>query len=92
MIVEHDLAVCDYLSDFVHVLYGEPGVYGIVSHIHGVREGINRYLDGFLPDENMIMVSVDLRQADARVVGYEANEKRMIEKKLEYMSIMIMKK
>lgn len=53
MIVEHDLAICDYLSDFVHVLYGEPGVYGIVSHIHGVREGINRYLDGFLPDENI---------------------------------------
>jgi len=53
VIVEHDLAICDYLSDFVHVLYGKPGAYGIVSHIHGVREGINRYLDGFLPDENI---------------------------------------
>jgi ATP-binding cassette subfamily E protein 1 len=43
----------DYLSDFVCVFYGEPGVYGIVSHPHGVREGINIYLDGFLPDENI---------------------------------------
>ncbi|NVM01541.1 MAG: ribosome biogenesis/translation initiation ATPase RLI [Candidatus Helarchaeota archaeon] len=53
IIVEHDLIICDYLSDYVHILYGQPGVYGIVSHIHGVREGINLYLDGFLPDENI---------------------------------------
>ncbi|MHC1590610.1 MAG: ribosome biogenesis/translation initiation ATPase RLI [Candidatus Helarchaeales archaeon] len=53
VIVEHDLAICDYLSDFVHILYGQPGAYGIVSHIHGVREGINMYLEGFLPDENV---------------------------------------
>jgi len=43
----------DYLSDQICVLYGEPGVYGIVSHVHGVRVGINIYLDGFVPDENM---------------------------------------
>jgi ATP-binding cassette subfamily E protein 1 len=26
--VEHDLSVLDYLSDYVCVLYGEPGAYG----------------------------------------------------------------
>ena len=50
---EHDLAMLDYLSDQVSLLYGQPGVYGIVSHVHGVRVGINLYLDGFIPDENM---------------------------------------
>ncbi|MHA1298679.1 MAG: ribosome biogenesis/translation initiation ATPase RLI [Candidatus Helarchaeota archaeon] len=53
IIIEHDLIICDYLSDYVHILYGQPRAYGIVSHIHGVREGINLYLDGVLPDENI---------------------------------------
>ncbi len=43
----------DYLSDQVCVFYGKPGVYGIVSHVHSVRTGINIYLNGFIPDENM---------------------------------------
>ncbi len=50
---EHDLAVLDYLSDDVFVLYGEPNVYGIVSNVHGVREGINIYINGYIPDENV---------------------------------------
>ncbi len=53
IVVEHDLAVLDYLSDTVSILYGEPGVYGIVSSPYGVRTGINYFLDGFLPAENM---------------------------------------
>jgi ATP-binding cassette, sub-family E, member 1 len=53
LLAEHDLAMLDYLSDQVCVLYGEPGIYGIVSHTHGVRVGVNIYLDGFVPDENM---------------------------------------
>jgi len=53
VVAEHDLAVLDYLSDQICIFYGKPGVYGIVSHVHGVRTGINIYLDGFIPDENM---------------------------------------
>lgn len=53
IVVEHDLAVLDYLSDLVTILYGEPGVYGIVSKPYGVRAGINHFLDGYLPAENM---------------------------------------
>lgn len=51
--VEHDLAVVDYLSDFVCVLYGRPGGYGVVTMPFGVREGINIFLEGFVPTENM---------------------------------------
>lgn len=50
---EHDLAVLDYLSDDVFILYGEPDVYGIVSNTHTVREGINIYINGYIPDENV---------------------------------------
>ena len=53
MVIEHDLAVLDYISDLVHIIYGVPGVYGIVSQPYGVRVGINHYIRGFLPSENM---------------------------------------
>jgi len=53
IVSEHDLAMLDYLSDRVCLIYGEPGVYGIVSHAHGLGTGINTYLSGFIADENM---------------------------------------
>ena len=53
IVVEHDLAILDYLSDQVCLLYGKPGAFGIVSHPQGVRVGINIYLNGHLKDENM---------------------------------------
>ncbi|MCQ2820046.1 MAG: ribosome biogenesis/translation initiation ATPase RLI [archaeon] len=51
--VEHDLSVLDYLSDSICVLYGVPAAYGVVTIPYGVREGINVFLDGFIPTENM---------------------------------------
>lgn len=51
--VEHDLAVCDAISDQISMYYGSPGGYGIVTHPRGVRDGINIFLEGFIPDENM---------------------------------------
>ena len=53
IVAEHDLAILDYLSDQICIFYGDPGVYGVVSHVHGVRVGINIYLEGFIPDENV---------------------------------------
>jgi ATP-binding cassette subfamily E protein 1 len=54
IVAEHDLAIIDYLSDQICLFYGEPSVYGVVSHVHGVRTGINIYLQGFIPDENIM--------------------------------------
>src|ERR1700738_5351674 len=51
--VEHDLSVLDYLSDFICVLYGRPAVYGVVTLPASVREGINIFLDGNIPTENL---------------------------------------
>lgn len=53
LVIEHDLAVLDYLSDYIHITYGEPAVFGVVSKPYGVRVGINTYLDGFIREENM---------------------------------------
>lgn len=53
IVVEHDLSILDYLSDNVCVLYGVPAAYGVVTLPYGVREGINVFLDGFIPTENM---------------------------------------
>uniref|UniRef100_A0A7S2ZHF1 Probable ATP-dependent transporter ycf16 n=3 Tax=Rhodosorus marinus TaxID=101924 RepID=A0A7S2ZHF1_9RHOD len=53
IVVEHDLAVLDYLSDYVCCLYGKPGAYGVVTVPFSVREGINVFLAGFVPTENL---------------------------------------
>jgi ATP-binding cassette subfamily E protein 1 len=53
LVVEHDLAVLDLLADVLHVAYGRPGVFGVVTDAKSVRNGINEYLKGYLDNENM---------------------------------------
>ena len=53
VIVEHDLAILDMLADTVHVAYGKPAVFGVITQPKGVRVGINQYLEGYLPEENV---------------------------------------
>eukprot|EP01088_Endostelium_zonatum_P012128 TRINITY_DN26300_c0_g1_i1.p1 TRINITY_DN26300_c0_g1~~TRINITY_DN26300_c0_g1_i1.p1 ORF type:complete len:645 (-),score=149.66 TRINITY_DN26300_c0_g1_i1:244-2100(-) len=60
IVVEHDLSVLDYLSDFICCLYGVPGGYGVVTMPYSVREGINIFLAGFLPTENLRFRDIEL--------------------------------
>jgi len=60
IVVEHDLSVLDYLSDYICVLWGLPGAYGVVTMPFGVREGINIFLAGFIPTENLRFRDVSL--------------------------------
>jgi ATP-binding cassette subfamily E protein 1 len=53
IVVEHDLSVLDYLSDFICCLYGKPSAYGVVTLPFSVREGTNIFLAGFVPTENL---------------------------------------
>jgi ATP-binding cassette subfamily E protein 1 len=53
IVVEHDLAILDYMSDFVQCLYGVPGAYGVVSNKSTTSNGINQFLAGYLINENM---------------------------------------
>lgn len=53
IVVDHDLALLDYLSDYISVVYGDPGVYGIFTRQESVRTGINIFLDGYIPSDNI---------------------------------------
>ena len=61
VVVEHDLAVLDYMSDYIHVFYGTSGAYGVVSKPKGVRNGINEYLAGYLKEENVRFRSTEIK-------------------------------
>jgi ATP-binding cassette subfamily E protein 1 len=52
LVAEHDLVLLDYLSDAIHLMFGQPAVFGVVSSVHPTREGINLYLEGYAKDEN----------------------------------------
>jgi ATP-binding cassette subfamily E protein 1 len=80
--------VLDYLSDFICVLYGRPAVYGVVTLPASVREGINIFLDGHIPTENLRFreESLTFRIAEAgddllvdkgRAFSYPSMEKTM---------------
>lgn len=53
VVVEHDLAVLDFLADHVFLMYGEEGAYGIIAQPRAVRTAINVYLEGYMKEENM---------------------------------------
>ena len=87
MVVEHDLTLLDFLSDFVEVLYGEPAAYGIVSNVLSTKVGINVFLDGYLPAENVRFrdkkfsfdvssSSTDIFQEGSDIVTYPKLEKK----------------
>ena len=61
LIVEHDLALLDFLADDVHILYGTEGTYGIVTHARPVKASVNTYLSGFLREENVRFRDTEVR-------------------------------
>ncbi len=90
LVVEHDLAVLDYLSDYVHITYGQPAVFGVVSKPYGVRVGINTYLEGFIKEENMMFSS---KSITFQKIAIESSKKKPFmefpgfEKKFEGFSL-----
>ena len=53
LVVEHDLAILDLLADTIHVGYGRPGAFGVITDLKSTRAGINEYLGGYLDNENV---------------------------------------
>ena len=53
MLVEHDLAILDFLSDNVCLMYGEPGAYGVVTKPITTKHAINTFLSGYMKEENI---------------------------------------
>ena len=79
IVVEHDLSVIDYLSDFICVLYGKPAVYGVVTLPASVREGINIFLDGNIPTENL-----RFREESLTFRIAEVNDELLSDKNMDY--------
>ncbi len=53
LVIEHDLSMLDYIADELYIIYGKPSAYGIVSVPLTPLEGINMYLNGYIPTENI---------------------------------------
>jgi len=53
IVVEHDLLILDYLTDYLNIFYGQQGAFGAVSGLKSSKEGVNAYLHGYLKEENM---------------------------------------
>jgi ATP-binding cassette subfamily E protein 1 len=66
----------DYLSDFVCCLYGKPGAYGVVTMPFSVREGINVFLAGYIPTENLRFRPVELTFKVAESVTSTGNRQQ----------------
>ncbi|KAI5369923.1 Putative AAA+ ATPase domain, RNase L inhibitor RLI-like, possible metal-binding protein [Septoria linicola] len=79
IVVEHDLSILDYLSDYICVLYGKPAVYGVVTAPFSVREGINIFLDGNIPTENL-----RFREESLQFRIGDASDEFMIDKNRDY--------
>ncbi len=61
MVIEHDLIILDYLSDYLHLLYGKESAYGVVSTVKATKTGINTYLSGYLKEENVRFREKEIR-------------------------------
>jgi ATP-binding cassette subfamily E protein 1 len=79
IVVEHDLAILDLVSDQVHVMYGEQASYGIMALPRGARTAINAYLKGFLPEEN-----VRIREEEIEFTSHPPRARRSRDELLSY--------
>ncbi|XP_042031489.1 ABC transporter E family member 2-like [Salvia splendens] len=82
IVVEHDLSLVEYLSDFICCIYGRPGVYGVVTLPFSVRDGINVFLSGFdrndnlrFRDETLTLKIVETPQENAEEIETRARYK-----------------
>ena len=66
ILIEHDLAILDYLSDFVQVMFGSKNAYGACSNKKTTKKGINEFLDGFLKEENIRIREYELSFASSK--------------------------
>lgn len=91
LVVEHDLIILDYMTDLIHIMFGEPGVYGIVSLPKVTRAGINVYLEGYLKDQNIRFrdhsLKFESRPPLAEKTGIELTSWKNLKKKLGNFSL-----
>ena len=53
VVIEHDLAILDFLADVVYLMYGKESVYGVLAQPRPVSAAINTYIRGLATEENV---------------------------------------
>uniref|UniRef100_A0A2K5ZKM9 ATP binding cassette subfamily E member 1 n=1 Tax=Mandrillus leucophaeus TaxID=9568 RepID=A0A2K5ZKM9_MANLE len=90
IVVEYDLSVLDYLSDFICCLYGVPSAYGVVTMPFSVRKDINIFLDGYVPTENLRFRDASLVFKVAETANQEEFELAIVAGEFTDSEIMVM--
>jgi len=92
-IVEHDLIMLDYMTDYIHVFYGSKGAYGVTSHPYVTREAINSYLKGHLQNENIRFrdkpIVYDIKGAEKSIEREVSNSWDKMSKKLGNFNLQV---
>jgi ATP-binding cassette subfamily E protein 1 len=87
MVVEHDLIILDYMTDIIHLMYGQTACYGVVSQPSASKVGVNTYLDGYLRSENVRFrdksIKFTVKSPEARKHYHELTKWPVLTKKLE---------
>jgi len=81
-VVEHDLAIMDFLADTVHIVYGSEGAYGIISKPLTANHALNSYLSGFLKEEN-----VRIRDWEIKFIVHPPSIDKSLEKLIEWSDL-----
>lgn len=86
LVVEHDLIMLDYMTNLIHLIYGEAGAFGIVSLPYPSRNAINYYLSGKIKEENIIFrneaIKFEIKSPTASVEKFKLSEWPDMEVKL----------
>jgi ATP-binding cassette subfamily E protein 1 len=53
VVIEHDLAILDFLADIVYLMYGKEATYGVLAQPRPVSSAINTYISGLAAEENV---------------------------------------
>ena len=74
-VVEHDLAILDWISDQIHLVYGSPGAYGVIVQQKSPNKAINQFLDGYMKEENVRIrkekIVFETRASNRKIVSPE---------------------
>ena len=87
LVIEHDLAILDYMTDKISIMYGDAGAFGVVSKPASTMDAINMYFDGYIPSENMRFRTEEYQLKDVSAIECEKIENcriEYLEKKISY--------
>ncbi|EQD45813.1 RNase L inhibitor, partial [mine drainage metagenome] len=68
----HDLALMDWIAENVHIVYGTPGAFGVITEVRTSSRAINSFLSGFLREENIRIRPDEIKFESRSIHRYES--------------------